>query len=306
MIPCKTTGCIYNIHPNPNNNGGKHCCLSCKNNNNHGTQCKKDIAKCNNCNYKRHTNEQNNNGNHCCYTCEVTPGIHGAFCEKTPYEDKFPKQIFICDKTLKFISKYSLNWKKLNPEYDIILFDDERCKKFLLEEFGEKYVDIFEYITSGPIKADFWRVCILYSYGGLYVDADVEPLLPLSEYIDFTADFVTCSSYGNKLAFNPNFIMAKAGDEIIKSCIDGYVKMYDLKIEFSYWGWSIMTMMNNVLQLVNYNKESGIYTVDTKKYQILKEICGPNFFEDHNIYDGKRVFNNRYKTYDPPSHSFKE
>ena len=42
------------------------------------------------------------------------------------------------------------------------LYDDEMIKLFLLEEYGELYKNIFDYLVHGPIKADFWRICILY------------------------------------------------------------------------------------------------------------------------------------------------
>ena len=99
-----------------------------------------------------------------------------------------PKVIYMCHKNLDKIKIYSQNWKKLNPNYEIKLYDDEMCKKFLLEEYSQLYLDIFNYLEDGPIKADFWRVCILYKYGGLYADADIEPLVSLSKYIDDNDD----------------------------------------------------------------------------------------------------------------------
>jgi len=213
----------------------------------------------------------------------------------------------MCDKTLKFITKYSENWKKLNPEYEIKLYDDQQCKDFLVKEYSKKHLNIFNFLKDGPIKADFWRVCILYKYGGLYVDADAEPLIPLSEYIDPTADFITCSSYGVALNFNPNFIMVKAGDEFLKRCIEEYVRMFNEKIPYSYWGYSIMTVFNTLLKLVDYRKISSIYyDSDGKKHQILLEVEAPKLVDDFNEYNGVKVFNNRYKSYDYLSHSFKE
>jgi hypothetical protein len=34
--------------------------------------------------------------------------------------------------------------------------------KFLEKEFSSLHKEIFKYITDGPIKADFWRLCVLY------------------------------------------------------------------------------------------------------------------------------------------------
>lgn len=214
-----------------------------------------------------------------------------------------PKNIYICDKELKYIENYSKNWKRLNPDYNIVLYDDELIKEFFLKEYTQTHCDIFNFIEDGPIKADFWRICVLYKYGGVYVDADAEPLIPICFFLEDNVDLLTCSSYGPN--FNPNFIMAYAGDETLKECIETYLIMYSDRVPYSYWGWSIMTLFNNILKLDNYNKESGIYFSGNKKVQILKEIQEKEFYDDHNIYKGLRVFNNRYSNYDCFMHSFK-
>jgi len=203
----------------------------------------------------------------------------------------------MCDKTLKYIKRHSINWKKLNPGYYIFLYDDTSCQNFLKKHFSQLHCDIFNYIPDGPIKADLWRVCVIYKYGGVYVDADVEPFIPLKNFIEKNVNFVTCNSYSPNLKFNPNFIMAAAGDNLLKKCIDTYVQMYKDKVEYSYWGWSIMTLFSNALNLENFSKNGGIYYDGDKKYQILKEISAPEFKDDYNEYNGVRIFNNRYANY---------
>ena len=47
----------------------------------------------------------------------------------------FPKTIYICYKNIDILKKYSEKWKILNPEYNIELYSDEKCKDFLLSEF---------------------------------------------------------------------------------------------------------------------------------------------------------------------------
>lgn len=113
-----------------------------------------------------------------------------------------PKIIYMCYKELTHIQKYSENWKRLNPEWEIKLYDDTLCEKFLLEEYSELHCEIFKFIPDGPIKADFWRLCIINKYGGLYIDPDINPIVSLSEYIEDNDDFVTCIS----VLYNPEHI----------------------------------------------------------------------------------------------------
>jgi hypothetical protein len=215
----------------------------------------------------------------------------------------------MCDKTLDFIKKFSLNWKNLNPDYEIKLYDNELCKKFLLEEYSQLFLDIFNFIPDGPIKADFWRLCILYKYGGVYSDADNEPLLPLKDFIEDDVSFVTCSSYWDAMRFNfnPNFIICYKNDEIINKCINWYIEKYNNRYNFryNYWDWSIMNCFTQILSLPDYIKEPKTYYLNNNKIQIIKECPGNNHYDAHNIYNNKRVFNNRYKDWDYNNHSFK-
>ena len=80
---------------------------------------------------------------------------------------EIPKVIYFCNKTLDKMKEYSNNWKRLNPEYEIRLSDNAMCEKFLLREYSLLHRDIFRFIKDGPIKADFWRICILHKYTAL-------------------------------------------------------------------------------------------------------------------------------------------
>jgi hypothetical protein len=210
-----------------------------------------------------------------------------------------PKKIYMCYKNITDLEKYSKNWKKLNPDYKIELYDDERCKDFLLKEYSQLHVDIFDYIKDGPIKSDFWRVCIINKYGGLYIDADIEPLLPLNEYIDDDDDFVTCISMffnSNKKIWqlNPHFILTHKNNKILQNCIDEYVRMYKNNVTYSYWRWSICKIMYiDKLKL----KKSHILYDNNAKYKFILEL-NKNDCE----YNGKLVFHNRYNNY--KNHNF--
>jgi mannosyltransferase OCH1-like enzyme len=218
----------------------------------------------------------------------------------------YPKVIYFCNKNITekdLIS--SNNWKKLNPEYKIKLYDDEMIKSFLLKEFGELYVNIFDYLKDGPIKADFWRICILYNKGGIYSDIDNLPLVSLSNFIEEDIDFATCSSYWT-YNFNPNFIISTKNNIILKKSIDWYINKYNNKDKYDYWDWSIMNCFTQVLNLENYTKEYGIYQLDDMKIQIIKECLGTVHQDDHNIYNNIRVFNNRQPNWNHDLHKFNE
>jgi mannosyltransferase OCH1-like enzyme len=217
----------------------------------------------------------------------------------------YPKIIYLCNKKIneKDIIASS-KWKMLNPEYEIRLYDDELIKLFLEREYGELYKNIFNFLKDGPIKSDFWRICILYKYGGVYSDIDNIPFIKLSDFIENDIDFVTCSSYWDKFKYNPNFIISSKNNIILKNCINWYIHKYMNNHIYNYWDWSIMNAFSQLLHLNNYNKKWGIYKVHDMNIQIIEEIQGKEHYDDHNIYNNKRVFNNRSEHWDFNLHTF--
>jgi hypothetical protein len=215
-----------------------------------------------------------------------------------------PRIIYFCNKTLRGMPAAAAPWATLNPDYELRFYDDAMCEAFLATEYGPEYSDLFRWIKDGPIKADFWRLCMLYKWGGVYSDVDNVPLVSIASFLNPTVDFVTCTSYWDKMGFNfnPNFIISSAANPILKRCIDWYLTRP--RNNYSYWDWSIMRAMTDTCHPTQFKKEAGIYSVDDQRIQLLKECAGKNHYDAHNTYDGIRIFNNRNASWDYTTHSF--
>jgi hypothetical protein len=232
--------------------------------------------------------------------------------------NRIPKIIYICDKTLEYIREFSKIWKKLNPDYTIELFDDNRCRMFLKAYYPPLVLHIFNLIPKGPIKADLWRICVLLKNGGIYVDADIEPIVPLCEYLDSNADFVTCRAYSKnpKRNFNPNLIVSQKNNPILRKALLWYINKFNTAIKqkrkFEYWDWSIMECFTYIMPpRIRHKpldqKEEPLYTLllfNNLKLQLIREVQGKNHYDDHNVVNGVRVFNNRYKEWNFKTHRF--
>ena len=214
-----------------------------------------------------------------------------------------PKIIYICHNNIDIIRPYAQKWLDLNPNYTLELYDDKRCQAFLLKEFSSDHLELFNYIKDGPIKADFWRLCILYKYGGVYADADIVPLVPLTEYIKSDIKFVTCLSiYNNTPNFNPHFIMCEPNNDKIKKCISWYL-VFRLKKVYTYWGWSIVQLFNVIFKDIKNNPDSN------ENVQLLYEKYadhGSSPYDFYCEYNNVRVMKCRHDNYDYDNHVYKK
>jgi mannosyltransferase OCH1-like enzyme len=78
------------------------------------------------------------------------------------------------------------NIRKYASDYTHVIMDDKDIESFLNTYYKSNVLDTFKSLKLGAHKADLARYCILYIYGGLYMDIKVELIKPLSEI--FTND----------------------------------------------------------------------------------------------------------------------
>jgi mannosyltransferase OCH1-like enzyme len=209
----------------------------------------------------------------------------------------FEKTIHITKKTIdEKLIKVKKEWEYLNPEYKVELYDDERCLNVLYKYYGKKYCDIFNFIKDGPIKADFFRVCLIYVFGGIYVDADIKPIVPLNHYIDDDVDLMTCISYNYDIlkivfCYNPQMIVAKKYSNELFKIVCEYEYLYDNreKFPYTYWGWSICNTFKKIENFDITSNGENIFIYKNKKYKfIIEEIIDKNDNETYNFENFKK------------------
>ena len=72
-------------------------------------------------------------------------------------KDKIPKKVY------ENIQKYA-------PNYNLIIFDDNEIIDFLKKNYPDSVLKAFLSLDRRPHKADLFRYCYLYKYGGVYLD----------------------------------------------------------------------------------------------------------------------------------------
>ena len=74
-------------------------------------------------------------------------------------------------------------WIDKNPGFSWNYFDDAKCEQFISDHFSQEFVEMYRLLPFGVMKADAWRIAIVYIYGGVYADLDTNCLVPINDWI---------------------------------------------------------------------------------------------------------------------------
>jgi len=214
-----------------------------------------------------------------------------------------PKKIFQCYKTIDGVpNKVINNLKKNNPNWEYILYDDKMCIEFLDTHYGKKYSDKFKSIKKGAHKADLWRLCMLYMYGGAYIDVDYELLVPLDSIIEnetfitpYTNTFLTRIVNANNI-YNA-FIITKPKHPVIYDCIQRIMKTSVELMEYDYLV-NVRRMKYAVKKFLEV-KKLKTKTYHDKKTKILHEYWSKLPYK-WSVYDydiNRKIANSKYDNY---------
>lgn len=112
--------------------------------------------------------------------------------------------------------------ERFEPKYSnvFVKFGDNLAEKSLAR-CGAK--DAFAKLIPGAFKSDLLRYCLLWLYGGFYMDLGAALLRPLEEFIQPEASFVTVVDPGSPGYWN-GFIGAAPRHPILRAAIDMCVK----------------------------------------------------------------------------------
>ena len=108
--------------------------------------------------------------------------------------------------------------KLLNPDYDLQLFDDKDISDYIDRNFSKKVFNAFKQLNSGAARADFWRYCILWNEGGIYLDIDSRISKNIDELINPSDQFIVTRE-GNPEYFNNWILISCPRHPILLECI---------------------------------------------------------------------------------------
>jgi len=143
---------------------------------------------------------------------------------------KIPRNIFQTWATINIsddLKTLTDTWRNINPGYAYFLYNDNDCKKFILKHFDEKIYNAYCKIIPGAFKADLWRYCVLYVYGGIYVDIDTICLNEIDSFLNEDTEFMTPIDINYWIPYKYNlfntFIASVPKHPILLDCINRIV-----------------------------------------------------------------------------------
>ena len=216
----------------------------------------------------------------------------------------FEKNIFQTHKSIEYINSKEkvLNamhsWMKYSYKFNYKFYTNEMCEEFMQNNFSEDiynaYMKLPEFIPV--LRADLWRYCIIYKYGGIYADADTICLIDPDILLNDDALLVCAPEYDNVHLCQWIF-SAPANSPILKSIIDLSVKRIletnEIKGEHIIHYLTGPGVFTDGIE--NYLKENNLPTYNEKKTYIkyinpILDVFNDNFFHNHVV---KHLFTGR-------------
>lgn len=217
-----------------------------------------------------------------------------------------PKKIYQTWKTKNLSGKLAdvvKKFQEVNPEYEYQLFDDKDCKDFIEQHFGKNYANAFDILIPGAFKADFWRYCVLYINGGVYLDIDMTPLAPLKQIIPNNTSFVSVVDKNNSN-------LVGIYQAFLACCPKHPIMKYSLEFSFANIAMRRMGEIYDTLTITGpgvvgvalnlyWNKENTNSSIQPGKYDdiMLYQLRG-----DYTWDGNKKLFQNKFSGYNGGSY----
>ena len=195
--------------------------------------------------------------------------------------------------------------KRNNPEFEYIFYDDNQCREFIANHFPDMVLYAFDVLVPGAYKADIWRYCILYVYGGIYIDIKFEPVdgFKLLDFVDkeyYVLD--KQQEKDNEISIYNGLMIMKPQNEILKKMLNQIIKNV---INKSYT--SSPTHLCGSGLLGSFLHENTTYDEVYNNYKLKLSKCGNyivtiedgnNIFKIYNSYRDEQKKNKKVQTYD--------
>ena len=108
----------------------------------------------------------------------------------------------------------------MNPLYKYHLYDDKDMDNFVNKYYEGEIADSYNKLNIIVAKVDFWRILILYKYGGIYLDMDSNINNNLDNLIKEYDQAIISLEAGNPICYCQLDLIFSKGHPILKKIIE--------------------------------------------------------------------------------------
>jgi len=90
-------------------------------------------------------------------------------------------QVWDTDRIPTRFEKWMRTWKVVNPDWEYWFWTLDAVRSLIVRDFRE-FLVLYDSYTAPIFRADFMRYFVLYTYGGVYMDLDMDALKPLDNW----------------------------------------------------------------------------------------------------------------------------
>lgn len=174
-------------------------------------------------------------------------------------DKKIPLNVFLTWNTKKlpyYMKENLMELMRKNQEFKFYFQDDDACRNFIKKNYSNKILNAYDSLIPGAYKADLWRYCILYKYGGIYMDIKLQTeddfkLINLINEEHFPIDII---SDNERPGIWQGFLVCKPKNLILAYCINEICK----NVKNKYYGITPLSVTGPelVYKVINYvNKD---------------------------------------------------
>lgn len=151
------------------------------------------------------------------------------------------------------------SWKKFFPDYEIKEWNEDNFDVNAIPYTEEAYK-----VKKYAFVSDYARFWILYNYGGLYFDTDVEVIKPMNDIIE-RGSFMGCENEikENRLLYvNPGLgLGCEAGNQVYSDLLDLYAQLHFMTSDGSLNLKTIVHYTTEYLETYGLAKENSIQCI---------------------------------------------
>ena len=195
-----------------------------------------------------------------------------------------PKIIHLCwlsgDAFPNKIAKCIDSWKRIMPDYEIVLWDTKRFdlnQSLWVKQAFEKKKYAF--------AADYIRFYALYTMGGIYLDSDVEVLKRFDDFLDLPY-FIGAEKAGTPEAA---IIGAEKGCKWVKDILDTYQDKTFIKEDGTYDMLPLPCRFHHILTGLNYKFHLIHKIVNYEAVEKQMYVFDCDFFNSRNAIEVRQT-----------------